>query len=144
MNWLSSVLPRLPFRVRSSCDGVNRRSYVYRDETRNNIALSAICTSPVFHLCLSTFMLRSARNLRMLEKERRGGAGEQGTSLDQPVDQAIFDCVVREFGIVLQMHLLEDTRSIGIDRANAYTQIIGNILEALSDGNQAHDLVFAV
>src|SRR5574340_572386 len=111
-----------------------RRGYLYRDRIGRTITLCTICASPFCRADVSTFMLRTSRGCG----EGKGCKKESG---DEAVHETILDGVMRQFGVVLQLHFFENPCPIGIDGADAHAQIIRDIFQALSHRHQTHDLV---
>ena len=56
----------------------------------------------------------------------------------------MFYRVMRQFGVVLQLHFFEDARPIGIDGADTDAQIIRDVFQAFPPRDLTHDLVLAI
>lgn len=86
-----------------------------------------------------------AMSVAVYATNSKGGHGprQQGSG-DETVDQTIFERVMRQFGIVLELHFFEDTCPIRINSADSHAEVFRNLFEAFTDRDQTHHLVLAV
>lgn len=65
-------------------------------------------------------------------------------SCNDSIHQSILDRIMSEFSIVSRVHFFQDPGPVRIDGADTDGQLVGDILEAPADGNEAHNLILAI
>src|SRR5574338_513330 len=118
-----------------SCDAWPRRNLLSPDRLDVVICTGIGSAEPSL---FAPFVRRrfAERTCRRLCYEQAGDVGRKEMckkeSGDEAVHETILDGVMRQFGVVLQLHFFENPCPIGIDGADAHAQIIRDIFQALS------------